>query len=268
MKKSRKKRSVIWKLGTDELKRVVNESKCFSDVLRYFGLENKGGNYRTLRERLKYDGIEYRRFSNYGKPPLNVLKSLEEIMVEKSQYSRGSLKARIIKDKIIPYVCAECGHQPLWRGKSLVLILDHINGVYNDHRKENLRFLCPMCNSQSETFAGRRKAYKDEIKCVKCEVNDANKSSPYCSECKLGKCPKCNAETKKDGRMCKKCSGEMRRKVVRPSKEDLQKMLWEIPTAKIGRQFGVSDKSVAKWAKKYKLNKPSRGYWAKQRSQN
>jgi 5-methylcytosine-specific restriction endonuclease McrA len=48
-----------------------------------------------------------------------------------------------------------CGQQPMWNGKQLVLILDHINGINNDNRLENLRLLCPNCNSQTPTFAGR-----------------------------------------------------------------------------------------------------------------
>jgi hypothetical protein len=54
-----------------------------------------------------------------------------------------------------------------------------------------------------------------------------------------------------------------KRKVVRPSSENLKKMLWEIPTTSIAKQYGVSDNAVAKWAKSYKLNKPPRGYWQK-----
>ena len=37
----------------------------------------------------------------------------------------------------------------------LTLQLDHINGINNDNRKENLRFLCPNCHSQTNTFAGK-----------------------------------------------------------------------------------------------------------------
>lgn len=48
---------------------------------------------------------------------------------------------------------------PTWNGKPLILTLDHRNGISNDHRLENLRWLCPNCNSQTETFCGRRKKY-------------------------------------------------------------------------------------------------------------
>lgn len=53
------------------------------------------------------------------------------------------------------------------------------------------------------------------------------------------------------------------RKVSRPSKEELEKLLWQYPSSQIAKQFKVSDTTIGKWAKYYKLNKPGRGYWAK-----
>lgn len=58
-------------------------------------------------------------------------------------------------------------------------------------------------------------------------------------------------------------SREKRMKIIWPSAEELQKMLWEKPTIQIAKELGVSDKAVAKWAKYYKLTKPPRGYWSK-----
>jgi len=54
-----------------------------------------------------------------------------------------------------------------------------------------------------------------------------------------------------------------KRKVVRPEKEELKKLLWEVPTQKLAERYGVSDKAVEKWAKSYGIDKPPRGYWAK-----
>jgi PD-(D/E)XK endonuclease len=53
------------------------------------------------------------------------------------------------------------------------------------------------------------------------------------------------------------------RKVERPSKEELYKLVWAKPTAHIAKEFGVSDKAVEKWCKVYGIEKPPRGYWAK-----
>lgn len=85
---------------------------------------------------------------------------LESVMTRDSAYDRGNLKRRLITLKCIPYVCEICGLKPTWNGKPLVLRLDHRNGVYNDHRKSNLRFICPNCDSQQPTYAGRN-AYKN-----------------------------------------------------------------------------------------------------------
>jgi hypothetical protein len=55
----------------------------------------------------------------------------------------------------------------------------------------------------------------------------------------------------------------LRRRVERPTKEELETMLWEQPTIQIAKLFNVSDQAVAKWAKAYGISKPPRGYWAK-----
>jgi 5-methylcytosine-specific restriction endonuclease McrA len=47
-----------------------------------------------------------------------------------------------------------------WLGKPLTLELDHVNGDNTDNRRENLRFLCPNCHSQTPTY--RRKNRKNQ----------------------------------------------------------------------------------------------------------
>lgn len=47
------------------------------------------------------------------------------------------------------------------------------------------------------------------------------------------------------------------------SKEELEKLVWEIPTSKVAKIFGVSDKAIEKRCKKFGINKPPRGYWQK-----
>jgi len=60
-----------------------------------------------------------------------------------------------------------------------------------------------------------------------------------------------------------KCSRLVRRKATRPSKEELEKLVWSKPTSQIARHFNLSDNSIVKWCKKYGIQKPSRGYWMK-----
>ena len=52
-------------------------------------------------------------------------------------------------------------------------------------------------------------------------------------------------------------------KIVWPSAEALEKLIWEKPTSQVAKDLGVSDKAVEKHCKKLGLKKPPRGYWAK-----
>ena len=79
----------------------------------------------------------------------------DKMFVENSDTRRHLIKQRLLKEGILSNTCSECGLDGDWNGKPIVMVLDHINGVNNDNRIENLRMLCPNCNSQTPTFSGR-----------------------------------------------------------------------------------------------------------------
>jgi len=81
----------------------------------------------------------------------------EMVFVENSTYPRQGIKKRLIKGNMIPYKCDECGIDDNWNDKKLVLQLDHINGINNDNRIENLRFLCPNCHTQQDTYGAKNR---------------------------------------------------------------------------------------------------------------
>ncbi len=227
----RKRTSAIWKISKNELEKVVSESVSFADIIRHFGFALASGNYKTLRKRLEYDNIDNSHIpqglgSNRNRKFPERAIPLEEVMVENSTYCRGSLKKRLLKAGILENKCEICGQDEIWNDIKLVMVLDHINGIRNDHRRENLRMLCPNCNSQQPTFAGRklRKKYN---------------------------CKKCGKEMSKTSTLCIKCSNkEKLRKVKnRPSKEQLLKEVKKTNYCAIGRKYGVSDNCIRKWLK-------------------
>lgn len=69
--------------------------------------------------------------------------------------SRDAVRKRIMVDKLLPYECQECGNIGEYNGQHLVLHLDHIDGNRDNHTLSNLRFLCPNCHSQTNTYCGR-----------------------------------------------------------------------------------------------------------------
>jgi hypothetical protein len=77
-----------------------------------------------------------------------------------SKTARHTLKRRILEDNLIEYKCAICNIGPFWNNKPMVLILDHINGINNDSRLSNLRFVCSNCDSQLVTYKSRNRKNK------------------------------------------------------------------------------------------------------------
>lgn len=53
--------------------------------------------------------------------------------------------------------CAICGCEPFHNGKNLIFVLDHIDGDASNNRRDNLRMICPNCDSQLETFKSKNK---------------------------------------------------------------------------------------------------------------
>lgn len=68
--------------------------------------------------------------------------------------NRKHIKARLMKAGIFANSCQACGLAE-WQGRALSMHLDHINGIKDDNRLENLRMLCPNCHSQTPTYGGR-----------------------------------------------------------------------------------------------------------------
>lgn len=156
----KKRTSPIWKISSDEFENLVNISNSVTQILSYFNMKNHGSNFRTLKERFLREKLDYEDFVNkskkmsfYNKNARNY--SNEEIFKENSKIKRRIIKNRILKDNLLEYRCSICGQKPFWNGNPMTLILDHENGVNNDHRLENLRFVCGNCNIQLPTNAGK-----------------------------------------------------------------------------------------------------------------
>lgn len=216
----------------DEFVAAAKASISVAETLRRLGLVPKGGNYRTVRadvSRLKLDvshwlGLAHLRGKTRRLPRL----PLCDILVDGSEYSRTHMKKRILQEGLLKNECILCGQIPEWKGKPLVLILDHINGKNNDNRLENLRILCPHCNSQQGTFCGRRNKGTKKIN-------------------REWRCEDCGHAVSRDARWCRSCGTKRTRKVDRPSMELLLQDVAAMSKEAIGRKYGVTGNAIRKW---------------------
>jgi transposase len=63
---SRRRTSQIWKIEKQLLEEIVANNNSYKGILAYFGLENKGENFRTLKKRLIEDAISFDHLLKHG----------------------------------------------------------------------------------------------------------------------------------------------------------------------------------------------------------
>lgn len=224
--------SKVYLVSDEEFKEIVKQANSYSDCLRALGLGTKGGSSTDiLKRRIKELECSIKHFGDTTKPSSNIKYTLDEILVENSNYTNiTTLKNRLVKENRLEYKCSCCKNEGEWLGRKLVLQLDHINGKNNDHRIENLRFLCPNCHSITETYAGK---------------NNEKKEKNYCIDCGI----EINSKSKK----CKSCSKTFPTEKMQITREELKNLIRTTPFLKIGEKFGISDNAIRKWCDKFNL---------------
>lgn len=149
----------IYKLSDEQFVELLKKSSTISEVLFKLGYTVKGNSwgYSQIKRRMDDLNLDHSIFKGKSAiiktTKLNNIRK-EDILKENCKHQRTVLRRYVIKNNLIPYKCAICGCVE-WQGKTLSLELDHINGINNDNRLENLRFLCPNCHSQTSTYGSR-----------------------------------------------------------------------------------------------------------------
>lgn len=113
----------------------------------------------------------------------------------------------------------------------MALVLDHINGVHDDHRLPNLRILCPNCNATLETHCGRKNR-RPPRQCAHCgeDFSPGTRTQRFCSR-------RCSVHHHAAGL----------RVVPRPPAAELRAVVNALRSRAAGRRYGVSDTTVRKW---------------------
>jgi iron-sulfur cluster repair protein YtfE (RIC family) len=216
-----------------EIKEIIKSSYNKHQILKKLGWDTKTYGYRKLNKYISENNIDIShldsRKQTYERNKDKILKftkiPLSKILVSGSSYQNTSLlKKRLYKEGLKLPICEMCGQNEWWYDKKISLILDHINGIHNDHRIENLRILCPNCNATLPTHCGRNSKRNKKKNKLTTEMKLKNKKEQSIKS----------------------------RKMKRPPYDQLLKEIKEMGYSATGRKYGVSDNAIRKWIKFYK----------------
>ena len=155
----------IYELTDEQFVELIKNSSNIAEVLFKLGYTVKGNSwgYSQVKRRMLDLNVDKKDFKGKSALLMGITQkeiSPDKLLKENCKHTRTVLRRCIIKNKLLPYRCAMCGISK-WNEKTLSLELDHINGINDDNRLENLRFLCPNCHSQTCTY-GSRNQQKNE----------------------------------------------------------------------------------------------------------
>lgn len=211
-------------IGKEKIKETIESSNSIKEVIKKVGLEPTS-NHRTFNKFIKKFSLEKEveelKKRSYKERSKRLIDKRFDLITlndfcKNSSRTTGDIKKYIIKNNLLEYKCFECGIGNVYNNKPLTLQLHHINGDNTDNRLENLKFLCPNCHTQTETYGSKNiKSFKETRKL---------KEEKIALE---------NQERKKDALSL-----------------DLTKRGW---VSALSKKWGITRKSVRKW---FKQNMP------------
>jgi len=227
----------IYNIKDEDFIEIIKNSTTWTDILKKCGYNNLGNNKTVLKrcQKLNIDISHLPSGQGDSRHKGKIFKkyTIEEILVENSEYNGGGphLKKRLIKEKGFEYKCYNCNLTE-WMGKPIPLDLEHKNGIHTDNRIENLTFLCCNCHALTDTYKGKN--VKNKI------ILEENK------------CKKCDTAIYKKSTYCNKCIHIVKRKVERPSYEELLEQINnKVTKVELGKKYDVSYRTITDWIRYY-----------------
>jgi hypothetical protein len=137
----------MYKFKKEELQEAILKTQSMSEAASFLNVH-----YMTFRNlAIKYE-IWTPNQSGKGVWKSKTWSSADELFALGTNPKSSVLRRWFLKERECK--CEICNLDS-WLGKEITLEIDHKNGNPIDNRRENLRWLCPNCHSQTPTWKGK-----------------------------------------------------------------------------------------------------------------
>ena len=280
----------------EELISACREKFSYSQVLLHFNLDNSGGNYKTLKNKINKLNIDISHFTGQGwnkGRKYNSKTTVDDFLIGNVTGDSYSVKLKLFKLQLKEHKCEGCNKERWFnfltnKEEQIPIDLDHIDGNNGNNKLDNLRILCPNCHRMTPTHGVRnRKFYlstvnfKNAEKFIK-EINTICKNDlekllldkslkeiskiyniPYYKILKIKKEYKLETPTRQQINKRTKINFPNKTKIIWPEPEILKRLVWSRPMVEISFELGVSDRMISKKCDKLGIEKPPIGFWLK-----
>ena len=148
--------SKISNLSDVDFAKLVSESESYRQIALKVGYSDSGSQVKKqIEERINQLQLDTSHFLTHSGGGNKI--SDDEVFKLNSSVGQSTLRRRYLSKNYTEYKCAICGQEPFWNGKELVLTLDHIDGNHHNNVISNLRWVCPNCDRQLDTYGGKKR---------------------------------------------------------------------------------------------------------------
>lgn len=243
------------------IKNLIEKETPKIQISRMLGIKQD-----TLNRHLERLGINYAGNQNRtGQPHYEQRTLASEYFGTGKPIHSNILKQKLINEGLKENKCERCGLSE-WMGKPIPLELHHKNGNHYDNNLENLEILCSNCHMQAHNCSNPQK--KSELNtelAAKLLSKEKTLNEPKRQKVKRNKyknkehieryCINCGKVLKSEQKNY--CSQECAHEYVskRPPYIDFIENIKTFSRNKsaLGRFYNVSDKTIDKWMRIYKI---------------